>query len=376
MQTRSGPPSDGSVLILVGTVKGAFVFSSDAKRAKWKMDGPFFPGESVYAMAYDERGGRQRLLAGTRSFQWGSSIRTSDDFGQNWSSPERQNIRFPEDSGLALTQVWQILPGSKDDPDVLWAGVEPAALFQSRDGGDTWSAVDGLVKHEHRAKWNPGAGGLCLHTIVPNAADKNRMLIAISAAGNYRTDDGGKTWQPRNQGVRAEFMPNKYPEFGQCVHKVVNHPSKPERLFLQNHWGLYRSDDFGDTWTDVANGVPSDFGFAMQMHPHDPETVYIVPVKADMMRVMPDGKLRVYRTRNAGSSWEPLSKGLPQEDFYEPVLRDALTADGHENAGLYFGTRGGKLFASNDEGEHWTSLANALPSICCVKAAVVGGTVS
>jgi hypothetical protein len=220
----------------------------------------------------------------------------------------------------------------------------------------------------------PGGGGLCLHTIVQDPKNSQRMGIAISTAGFYRTDDGGTTWRPRNNGVRAVFMPNKYPEFGQCVHKVVNHPSRPERLFLQNHWGLYRSDDWGESWQDIANGVPSDFGFAMQMHPHDPDTVYIVPIQSDEFRVTPEGKLRVYRTRNAGESWEPLTGGLPQQQAFENVLRDGLTADTHETPGIYFGTRSGKLFASPDEGENWKEIGGTLPPVCCVKAAVIGTT--
>ncbi len=373
MPERKRPPEHGDVLLLVGTVKGAFIFSSDAKRSKWTMSGPHFPGESVYAIAYDERGGRRRTLAATRSFHWGSSIRLSDDFGATWSGPERQNVRFPEQSGLSLVQVWQITPGGHDEPDRLWAGVEPTALFESRDGGESWTAVEGLLTHEHRPKWTPGGGGMCLHTIVPDPANKQRMVIAMSTGGCYRTDDGGTSWRARNVGVRAQFLPNKYPEFGQCVHKIVHHPSRPERLFLQNHWGLYRSDDWGDNWTDIANGVPSDFGFAMQMHPHDPNTVFIVPIQSDEFRCTPEAKLRVYRSRNAGASWEPLTSGLPQQDAYETVVRDALSADAHDPAGIYFGTRSGKLYGSADGGESWSRIAEALPAIVCVKTGIVGG---
>jgi photosystem II stability/assembly factor-like uncharacterized protein len=235
----------GDVLVLVGTMKGAFILSSNESRKKWKVDGPHFPGEAVYAVAYDERAGRCRVLAAAKSNHWGSTIRVSDDFGKTWSGPERQAVRFPEDSKLSLEQIWQIVPGRADEPDRLFAGVEPAALFESRDGGESWEAVDGLLKHEHRPQWMPGGGGLCLHTIVVDPTDKKRMAVAISTGGFYRTDDGGKSWKPRNNGVRAVFLPNKYPEFGQCVHKVVHHRSRPERLFLQNHWGLYRSDDWG-----------------------------------------------------------------------------------------------------------------------------------
>ena len=362
----------GDVLVLVGTTKGAFIFSSSESRKKWKVDGPHFPGESVYSIAYDQRGGRSRTLVGSHSNHWGSTIRLSDDFGQTWTGPERQAVRFPETSGLSLAQVWQITPGRVDEPNVVWCGVEPAALFQSRDAGESWESVEGLLKHPHRAQWMPGGGGLCLHTIVLDPKDRQRMGVAISTGGFYRTEDGGKSWRPRNNGVRAVFLPNKQPEFGQCVHKVVHHPARPERLFLQNHWGLYRSDDWGDSWQDIANGVPSDFGFAMQMHPHDPDTVYIVPIQSDEFRVVPDAKLRVYRTQNAGKSWKPLADGLPQERAFESVLRDGLTADTHDPAGIYFGTRSGKLFASSDDGESWKEIADALPSICCVKAAVVG----
>ena len=368
---RPDSSPDGEVLLLVGTTKGAFLFWSDASRLAWRADGPHFKGQSVYSLAYDDRGGRRRLFAGTRSFHWGSVLRTSDDFGATWSAPDRQNVRFPEDADLALTQIWQICPGPPSTPDVLYCGVEPAALFESRDAGETWSVVRGLLDHEHRTRWQPGGGGLGLHTIVVDPTDPKRVLVAISSGGVYRTDDGGTSWCARNVGVRAEFMPNKYPEFGQCVHKVVHHPSRPGRLFLQNHWGLYRSDDWGDSWRDVANGVPSDFGFAMQMHPHDPDTVYIVPIESDEFRCVPEGKLRVYRTRDAGASWEPLTTGLPQANAYETVLRDALTADTHDAAGIYFGTKSGKVYASADAGDTWTCLADALPSVCCVKAAVV-----
>ena len=357
-------------MLMVGTTKGAFLFWSDVSRKTWRMDGPHFRGSSVYAMAFDGRNGRQRTFAGSSSMHWGSVLRTSDDFGATWTEPERQNIRFPTESGLALKQIWQICAGPASEPDVVYCGVEPSALFESRDAGETWEAVQGLLTHEHRAQWQPGGGGQCLHTIVLDPGNRQRMLVAMSTGGVYRTDDGGRTWRARNVGVRAEFMPDKYPEFGQCVHKVVHHGVQPGRLFLQNHWGLYRSDDWGDTWNDIANGVPSDFGFAMQMHPHDPDTVYIVPIEADMFRCVPEAKLRVYRSRDAGASWEALSNGLPQQDAYEVVLRDALTADRLQPAGIYFGTRSGKLYGSSDDGESWRELAGALPPIACVKAVV------
>lgn len=363
-------PAD-KTLLMVGTVKGAFLFWSDEKRKKWRKEGPHFPGMAIYAMLHDTRQGRNRTYAAANNTFFGSSLRSSDDLGKTWTDPERYPIRFPESSGRALAQIWQIVPSRPGESDVLYCGVEPAALFQSRDNGESWQPVEGLLNHEHQPKWQPGAGGLCLHTIIVDPKNKDRMLIAISAAGVYRTDDGGKTWRARNVGVRAQFLPDKYPEFGQCVHKVVHHPGKPERLFLQNHWGLYRSDDWGDTWQDIANGVPSDFGFSMQMHPHDPDTVYIVPIESDQFRCTPEAKLRVYRTRDAGKSWEPLSKGLPQENAYETILRDALTADTHDTAGVYFGTRSGKVYGSSDEGESWTEIIDGLPAVVCVKTAVL-----
>jgi len=363
--------ASGDVVVMVGTMKGAFFFRGERTRKKWRIDGPHFPGFAIYALMYDARGGKNRMFAAANNSFIGSSLRVSDDFGKTWTEPEQYPIKFPESSGRALKQIWQITPGRADEPDVIYCGVEPAALFESRDGGENWKPVEGLLNHEHQPKWQPGAGGLCLHTIVVDPKNKQRMLIAISAAGNYRTDDGGKTWRARNVGVRAQFLPDKHPEFGQCVHKVVHHPNNPQRLFLQNHWGLYRSDDWGDSWQDVANGVPSDFGFAMQMHPHDIESVYIVPIESDYFRCTPEAKLRVYRTSNAGKSWEPLTKGLPQKDAYETILRDAMGADSLKPAGIYFGTRSGKLFGSSDEGESWTEMADGLPPIVCVKTAVL-----
>lgn len=364
-------PSEGDVVLLVGTMKGAFLFHSDGERRAWRMDGPHFRGEAVYALAFDQRAGRRRVLAGGQSMHWGSVVRCSDDFGGTWTEPDRQNVRFPEDSGLALANIWQIRPGRDTEPDVVYAGVEPAALFRSADAGETWEPVEGLLNHEHRPQWQPGGGGLCLHTIVLDPADERRMAIAISTGGVYRTDDGGRSWRARNHGVRAEFLPDKHPEFGQCVHKVVNHPSRPERLYLQNHWGLYRSDDWGDTWHDIANGVPSDFGFAMEVHPREPDTVYIIPLDSDQFRIVPEARLRVYRTRDAGASWHPLTAGLPQQDAYECVLRDGMSTDGGDPAGLYFGTRGGKLYGSADGGDRWMQISDALPPITCVKAAVI-----
>jgi photosystem II stability/assembly factor-like uncharacterized protein len=366
-------PNKGDVLTLVGTMKGAFVLRSDAARTNWEVGGPYFPGRAIYALAYDNRKGRNRLWAAVNSSFWGSYLSTSDDFGKTWTEPEAYGIKFPAETEAAVKQIWQIALGHPDQPDTLYCGVEPAALFKSDDAGANWSLVSGLYDHPHRPQWQPGGGGLCLHTILPDQANSDRLHIAISTGGHYRTDDGGATWNARNVGVRAQFLPpeNWYPEFGQCVHKVVSHPTNTARLFLQNHWGLYRSDDAGDSWHDIANNVPSDFGFAMVIDHHDPNTVYIVPLESDEFRCTPEAKLRVYRTRNAGESWEPLANGLPQENAFETVLRDGMAGDALKPMGLYFGTRSGKLFGSNDAGESWTALEEGLPPVVCVKTAVV-----
>jgi photosystem II stability/assembly factor-like uncharacterized protein len=365
----------GDILVLVGTMKGAFVLSSDRARKKWKVGGPYSVGSPVYAMAYDNRQGRHRLWWAQQSFRWGTSLVSSDDFGKTATEPETYSIKFPEESGLTLKNIWQLhLPTA--EPDTIYCGVEPSALFVSRDAGQSWSPVKGFLEHPHRPKWTPGGGGMCLHSIVPHPTDRKRMIIAMSTGGVYRTSDGGATWQARNQGVRAEFLPEKYPEFGQCVHKIVSHPSRPERLYLQNHWGLYRSDDGGDSWQDIAHGVPSDFGFAMVGHPHDPETAYIMPIESDEYRCTPEGKLRVYRTRNGGASWEPMTRGLPQKNALETILRDSMAADSLDPAGIYFGTRSGKLYGSSDEGKSWQLVQEGLPAIVCVKTAVVGDGVA
>jgi hypothetical protein len=349
-------------------MKGAFIVSGDRNRRTWEVGGPYFPGCAVYALAYDSREGRHRIWAGPQSTHWGGLLHSSDDFGKNWTNPEEANVKFPEETGATLKQIWQIVPGRDAESDTLYCGVEPAALFVSRDAGDTWTLVEGLWNHPQRARWEPGGGGLCLHTILPDPAELNRLRIAVSTGGMYVTEDGGSTWRPSNQGVRAVFLPDKYPEFGQCVHKVAQAKRRPERMFLQNHWGLYRSDDRGETWSDVANGVPSDFGFGLAVHPENPDCAWIVPLESDEFRCTPEGKLRVYRTRNAGASWEGLSKGLPQEGAYETVLRDALAADTREPAGVYFGTRSGKVFGSADEGESWSALLDGLPPVISVKA--------
>jgi photosystem II stability/assembly factor-like uncharacterized protein len=383
----------GDVLLLAGTMKGAFVLRSDKQRQEWEVGGPYFPGRAIYALAYDDRNGRQRLWAAVNSSYWGSYLSSSNDFGKTWTEPETYGVKFPQNeptpaapmqdanpatnpaanADLSLKQIWQIALGHPDEPDTLYCGVEPAALFKSTDAGESWSLVKGLYDHPHRSQWTPGGGGLCLHTILPDPSNNKRLFVAISTGGVYRTDDGGENWQPRNQGVRAQFLPpdQQYPEWGQCVHKIVSHPANPQRMFLQNHWGLYKSENGGDSWTDIANGVPSDFGFAMEVDPNDDRSVYIIPLESDEFRCTPEGKLRLYRTRNAGESWDAIENGLPQENALETVLRDGLSADSLQPTGIYFGTRSGKLFGSTDSGESWSAILESLPPVVCVKTAVV-----
>lgn len=369
--TRDVSLRNGDVLLLVGTMKGAFILRASKGRRNWELGGPHFPGSAVYAMAYDGRAGRHRIWAGPHSMHWGGLLRCSDDFGRTWTNPGEANVKFPEEAGAALKQIWQIVPGREEEPGTLYCGVEPAALFVSRDAGKSWSLVEGLWNHPQRPRWEPGGGGLCLHTILLDPDNRKRVRIAVSTGGMYVSDDGGSTWRPSNRGVRAEFLPDKYPEFGQCVHKVVQAQRQPERMFLQNHWGLYRSDDRGESWTDIANGVPSDFGFALAIHPGDPDTAWIVPLESDEFRCTPEGKLRVYRTRDGGKRWKAMAKGLPQKDAFETVLRDAMAVDSLDPAGVYFGTRTGKLFGSADQGKKWSMLFDGLPPVVSVKAAVV-----
>jgi photosystem II stability/assembly factor-like uncharacterized protein len=372
VQARQVSFHDGDVLVMVGTMKGAFLARSTASRRQWELAGPYFPGHPVYAIAFDAREGRRRLWAAPESSHFGSVLQSSDDFGRTWTNPEVPKVRFPEQSGVSLKRIWQIEVGPSKDSQVLYCGVEPAALFQSRDAGETWSLVQGLFDHPHRARWQPGGGGLCLHTIVLGGDGPSDILVAISTGGVYKTSDGGRTWRASNQGVRADFLPDKHPEFGQCVHKVARAAGRPERLYLQNHWGLYRSDDAGASWKDIAKGVPSDFGFPIVAHPRDADTAYIIPMESDEFRCAPEGKLRVYRTQDGGGSWHPLSEGLPQNEAFETVLRDGLANDRLDPSGVYFGTRSGKLFGSDDEGSSWRLIREGLPPIVCVKTALVG----
>jgi hypothetical protein len=363
--------TSGDVVVLVGTTKGLFALAADPARQDWQLSGPWFRGEEIYAAALDCRNGRTRLLVGATSSHWGPSVYRSDDLGATWVEPEPQTLAFPEDTGAAVAHVWQLQPAGDAQPDVVYAGVEPAALFRSDDGGASFRLDEGLWNHPHRVQWQPGGGGLCLHTIVPDPAGGPRLGIAVSAAGFYRTLDG-ETWEAANKGIVPRFLPPPAPEFGQCVHKVDRHPTEPDTLFCQHHWGVYRSDDFGGQWQEVgADSLPSTFGFPVVVDPNHPGTAYVLPLESDFFRCTPDGRFRVYRTTDGGETWEGLEHGLPQDNAWLTVLRDGFTADALDPAGLYVGTRTGEVFGSPDAGESWQELARHLPPVLCVKTAVL-----
>ncbi|MGH1565067.1 WD40/YVTN/BNR-like repeat-containing protein [Mumia sp. DW29H23] len=363
-------------MLLVGTRKGLWIGRSPDRRT-WDLQGPLFPMNAVYSACIDTRGesargGGPRLLVGTMSEHWGPQVSWSDDLGETWSETPGGGIRFPEDAGVALEQVWQLTPGAQ--PDEVWAGTQPSALFRSTDRGETFSFVRGLWDHPHRPHWEAGFGGQAIHTVVPDLADPDRVTVAMSTGGVYRTEDGGTTWDPHNVGIKAYFFPDPWPEYGQCVHKVASHPDKPQQMYAQNHHGVYRSDDGGDTWTSIADGLPSDFGFPIVVHPGRPDTVYVFPLVADGDRMPPDAQARVWRSDDAGETWRELGKGLP-DTYYAAVMRDAFRADDATAyglpAGLYLGGRDGSVFASADEGETWSEVATHLPDVMCVRAAMV-----
>jgi hypothetical protein len=363
----------GLTILLVGTRKGLLIARSTDDRRSWATDDFQFKNQEVYSVASDVRRETPRILAGVGTGHWGPLLTYSDDLGASWSEPEQPPIGFPAGTDAAVARVWQIQPSTAQEPDVVYAGVEPHALFRSEDGGESFALVEGLWQHPHRPEWEPGGGGACLHTVLPHPTDPDDVLVAMSAAGVYRTRDGGTTWSPANRGIQAAFLPEdqRFPEFGQCVHKVAFHPSRPDRLYAQNHFGVYRSDDRGDSWTAIESGLPSNFGFSLVVHPHQPDTVYLFPLQADAERFPPDAKCRVYRTENAGDTWEPLSDGLPEDPYYAAVLRDAMVADASDPAGIYFGTRFGEVYASRDDGDSWTMIANHLPDILSVRVAQI-----
>ncbi|MGV9809101.1 WD40/YVTN/BNR-like repeat-containing protein [Micromonospora chersina] len=359
-----------TTLLAIGTGKGLFLATSTDRR-DWAVSGPHFPMTGVYAVAVDKRPGRPRLLAGMTSSHFGPSVATSDDLGGSWQEPEQAPVAFPADTGASLGRVWQLTPAGPDQPDVVWAGTEPSALFRSEDGGRSFSLVRALWDHPHREQWAAGFGGQAVHSVLPHPRDPGRMAVAMSTGGVYRTEDAGASWAPGNTGIRAYFLPDEWPEFGQCVHKIARDAGDPERLYAQNHHGVYRSDDDGLSWTSIAAGLPSDFGFPIVAHPSRPGTVYAFPLAADGERFPTDRRCRVYRSADAGESWEPLTAGLPDGPFYPSVLRDAMCADDHDPAGVYFGTRSGEVYASADDGDSWSRVAAHLPDVLCVRAAEV-----
>ena len=359
------------VLVMVGTRKGAFIFESDAARENWHVSGPHFAGWQIMHMKHDPRSGYLYTILDHDVY--GSNVHRSADRGHSWEMIT--GPQFAEEDGRKVARVWHIEPGDPNQPDVLWAGADPGALFKSSDGGQSWQGVPGLNDHSTREAWQPGAGGMMVHTIIPDPADEKRMFVAISAAGVFRTEDGGASWQPKNAGVRADFLPVTYPEVGQCCHHLVMSPEDSNVLYQQNHCGVYRTRDGGDTWEDIGTGrLPSTFGFPMAIHPRDGKTVYVVPQKSDEFRYTPEGKFRVYRSRDGGDSWEAPRNGLPQENAYLGVFREGLATDRLDPAGVYVGTGTGQLFYSRDEGDNWETLADTLPPIYSVGTALLSGS--
>jgi photosystem II stability/assembly factor-like uncharacterized protein len=366
----------GGVRILVGTRKGAFVLCADGKRQNWEVSGPFFAGWEMYHLKGSPID-PNRIYASQSSSWFGQQMQRSSDGGQTW---EPVGNKFAYD-GVAGThqwydgtphpwefkRVWHLEP-SLTDPDAVYAGVEDAALFHSADGGQSWTELPGLRGHGSGPKWQPGAGGMCLHSILLDPTNSKRIYIAISAAGAFRTDDGGKSWKPINRGLHSLYIPDPVAEVGHCVHHIAMHGSRPDVLFMQKHWDVMRSDDAGENWREISGNLPTDFGFVIDVHAHEPETVYVVPIKSDSEHFVPDGKLRVFRSRTGGNEWEPLSKGLPQRDCYVNILRDAMAVDTLDPCGVYFGTSGGQVYASADAGDSWAPIVRDLPPVLSIEA--------
>jgi photosystem II stability/assembly factor-like uncharacterized protein len=364
-----------SVRVLVGTRKGAFVLRSDGKRESWDVSGPFFAGWEMYHLK-GSPANPDRLYASQSSGWFGQLVQRSNDGGRSWE-PVGNNFAYDGPTGTHLwydgtphpwdfKRVWHLEP-SLTDPDTVFAGVEDAALFRSADGGKSWQELPGLRCHPSASVWQPGAGGMCLHTIILDPSHPGRMFLAISAAGAFRSDDEGKSWRPINRGLRSEQIPNPTAEVGHCVHRLAMHPSRPNVLFMQKHWDVMRSDDAGESWQEVSGNLPTDFGFCIDVHAHEPETIYVVPIKSDSEHFPLDGKLRVYRSRTGGQEWEALTDGLPQRDCYVNVLRDAMAVDSLDACGIYFGTTGGQVYASRDAGNHWAPIVRDLPAVVSVE---------
>lgn len=359
--------------MLVGTRKGLAIARSDAARQRWSIEAMHFANKAVSAVAFDLRRSVPRILAGISMGHWGTTVAWSDDLGRTWNEPEKAPIAFPESTGVALLGVWQLHVPPANQPDVVYAGVEPHALFRSEDGGETFSLVDGYWSIPDRTSWMPGGGGACLHTVLTREDDPQWLMAVMSTGGAYRSRDRGTTWTRANQGIQQRYAPEgqQFPEFGQCVHKVTSHPSNPSRLFAQNHFGVYCSEDEGGSWTAIENGLPSNFGFPIVVHPEHPDMLFNFPLEADMNRIPPGGRCAVYRSEDAGASWSPAASGLPTEPYYAAVLRDAMSVDDGTPAGLYFGTRLGEVYASVDCGDSWGLVASRLPDVLSVRAAVL-----
>jgi len=384
------------VRVLVGTHKGAFILESDGKRERWDVSGPLFTGWEVYHMK-GSPADPNRLFASQTSSWSGQVVQRSSDGGKTWETPGGgpqmgpggfplgESNKFVYDTSAAtgkpltthqwydgtqhpweFKRVWHLEP-SLTDPDTVYAGVEDAALFRSTDGAHSWQELPGLRGHGTGPKWQPGAGGMCLHSVILDPSNPNRIFIAISAAGAFRTDDGGKTWKPINKGLHSNYIPDPDAEIGHCVHHIAMNPSRPGVLFMQKHWDVMRSDDAGDSWKEVSGNLPTDFGFVIDVHSHEPETIYVVPIKSDGEHYPPEGKLRVYRSRSGGNEWEALTNGLPQSNCYVNVLRDAMAVDSLDSCGVYFGTTGGQVYASADAGDTWNPIARDLPAVLSVE---------
>jgi photosystem II stability/assembly factor-like uncharacterized protein len=363
------------VRVLVGTRKGAFVLTSDGTRREWDIAGPLFGGWEIYHLV-GSAADPDRLYASQSTGWFGQLVQRSDDGGRTWN-PVGNAFEYDGVPGThqwydgtphpwEFARVWHLEP-STTDPDTVWAGVEDAALFRTTDGGATWHELSGLRGHGSGPAWQPGAGGMCLHTVVLDPRDEARLFVAISAAGVFRTDDGGATWQPKNHGLHSDQIPDPDADVGHCVHRIAMHPTRPDVLFMQKHWDVMRSDDGGDSWREISGDLPSDFGFVVDVHAQEPDTVYVVPITSDSLHYPPDGALRVYRSRSGGDEWQPLTAGLPQENCYVNVLRDAMAVDDLDPCGVYFGTTGGQVYGSSDAGDTWTPIVRDLPAVLSVE---------